>query len=79
MIAPAKSPMRLDVKCGQPEVWFVVGWKPFGGVDFEVDDEELDENCRGSRRHPSAGIQTRTEYVVRSPFATGTAGSCGSK
>jgi hypothetical protein len=43
VIAPAKSPMRLDVQADHPKFWFVLGWKPGAVVDIEADDEELDE------------------------------------
>ena len=43
VMAPAKSPMRLDVNADSPKFWFVLGWKPSAEVDVEADDEELDE------------------------------------
>jgi hypothetical protein len=43
VIAPAKSPMRLNLRADQPKHWYVVGWKPGAVVDVEADDEELDE------------------------------------
>ena len=43
MLAPAASPMRLQIQADQPAFWFLLGWKPGSVVDIEVDDEELDE------------------------------------
>jgi hypothetical protein len=43
VIAPAKSPMRLQVKADSPEHWFVLGWPAKATVDIEAEDEELDE------------------------------------
>ena len=43
VIAPAKSPMRLEVKADSPEHWFILGWSPKAVVDIEAEDEELDE------------------------------------
>jgi hypothetical protein len=43
VIAPAKSPMRLEVRADHPKHWYVLGWKSGAVVDVEVDDEELDE------------------------------------
>jgi hypothetical protein len=43
VIAPAKSPMRIEVKEDSPAHWFILGWKPGAVVDIEAQDEELDE------------------------------------
>jgi hypothetical protein len=43
VMAPAKSPMRVEVKADSPKYWFVLGWKPLADIDVEADDEELDE------------------------------------
>jgi hypothetical protein len=43
VMAPAKSPMHLEVNADSPKFWFVLGWKPSAEVDIEADDEELDE------------------------------------
>jgi hypothetical protein len=43
VMAPAKSPMKLEVKSDSPKFWFVLGWKPLSEIDIEADDEELVE------------------------------------
>jgi hypothetical protein len=43
VIAPAKSPMRLEVKADSPRHWYILGWKPNAVIDVEAEDEELDE------------------------------------
>jgi hypothetical protein len=44
VIAPAKNPMRIEVKADSPQHWFILGWSPNAVVDVEAEDEELDEH-----------------------------------
>ena len=44
VIAPAKSPMRLEIGAESPTHWFILGWPAKTLVDIEAEDEELDEN-----------------------------------